>query len=89
MLLKTGHKVVHKTHGVGTISGIETKNYGAGLQDYYLLKIDATGLIVRFPSGGESSIVRSLASETEIAKIYSILRSPARTYSMVWNRRKK
>ena len=89
MRLKTGHKVVHKTHGVGTISGTETKNYGAGLQEYYLLKIDATGLIVRFPIGGESSIIRGLVTESEIATIFSILRGPARTYSMVWNRRKK
>lgn len=89
MNLKTGLKVVHKTHGVGTISGVETKNYGAGPQDYYLLKIDSSGLVVRFPKGSANAIVRSLVSETEISKVFSILKAPPRSYSMVWNRRKK
>ncbi|MBF0440770.1 MAG: CarD family transcriptional regulator [Oligoflexales bacterium] len=84
-----GKKVVHKTHGVGTISGIEITNYGAGLQEYYLLKIDSTGLVVRFPKQGGSCVIRNLANEGEISKVYSILGSPTRNYSSVWNRRKK
>ncbi len=43
MSFKAGHKVVHKTHGVGIISGVETQNYGEGFQDYYLLKIESSG----------------------------------------------
>lgn len=89
MNFKAGAKVVHKTHGVGVISGIETLNYGAGPQDYYLLKIESTGLIVRFPKNVNSTLVRGLISECEIDQVYSILRSPPKTYSSVWNRRKK
>ncbi|MGE0174101.1 MAG: CarD family transcriptional regulator [Oligoflexales bacterium] len=89
MALKTGDKLVHKTHGVGIISGIETKNYGGGPQDYYLLKICSTGLIVRFPKGAESAVVRDLVTNREIDKVYSILKSPSNVYSVVWNRRKK
>jgi CarD family transcriptional regulator len=89
MALKTGHKLVHKTHGVGIISGVETHNYGAGPQDYYLLKICSSGLIVRFPKGSENTVVRNLVSKPEIDEIYSILKSPSKSYSVVWNRRKK
>lgn len=89
MDFKSGAKVVHKTHGVGVISGIETLNYGTGPQDYYLMKIESTGLTVRFPKNVKSSIVRSLITETEIQKVFSILRSAPRNYSTVWNRRKK
>ena len=84
-----GHKVVHKTHGVGTINGSETLQLGGVSQDYYLLKIDSTGLIVRFPKVGHSAIVRQLANEKEIKQVFKILGSPPRNYSMVWNRRKK
>lgn len=89
MNLKSGAKVVHKTHGVGIISGIETLNYGTGPQDYYLLKIESTGLIVRFPKNVQSSIVRSLITEAEIDEVYCILKAKPKNYSTVWNRRKK
>lgn len=89
MNLESGRKVVHKTHGVGTICGIEEKNYGAGPQNYYLLKLDSTGVMIRFPKDVKSAVVRSLASSEEIDQIFTILKSPSKAYSMVWNRRKK
>ena len=89
MNLESGIRVVHKTHGVGEICGVETKNYGAGPQDYYLLRILSSGLVVRFPKNFRSTVVRNLASEQDIIEIYSILKSPPKNYSMVWNRRKK
>lgn len=84
-----GSKVVHKAHGVGTIFGVESMKLGGVSQDYYLLKIDASGLVVRFPTGGGTALVRNLANEKEIREVYKILSSPPRNYSMVWNRRKK
>lgn len=86
---KKGTKVVHKAHGVGTIHGVETLQLGGVSQDYYLLKIDASGLVVRFPTGNISGQVRGLADEKEIQQVYDILSSPPRNYSMVWNIRKK
>ena len=87
--LEKGAKVVHKAHGVGTIFGVETLDFGGVSQEYYLLKIDASGLVVRFPTLGGSAQVRSLVDEKEIREVYKILNSPPRNYSMVWNRRKK
>ena len=84
-----GAKVVHKAHGVGTIYGVETLQLGGISQDYYLLKIDASGLVVRFPTVSGSGQVRNLVDEKEIREVYEILGSPPRNYSMVWNRRKK
>lgn len=89
MEFKTGNKVVHKTHGVGIICGIEAQNFGTGPQDYYLLKILETGMMIRFPKAANTTVIRSLASDEEIAQIYNVLKSPPRSYSMVWNRRKK
>lgn len=89
MNLKSGNKIVHKTHGVGIIQGSEEMMLGGTKQDYYILEILATGLKVRFPKSGYATIVRSLVTDEEISELTEILRSPARTYSMVWNRRKK
>lgn len=89
MVLESGIKVVHKTHGVGEIEGTEVLKLGGQSQDYYILKILATGLKVRFPKQASNDIVRSLVDELEIAEILDIISSPAKSYSMVWNRRKK
>ena len=84
-----GDKAVHKTHGVGIITGVEALNFGGGNQEYYLLQILSTGVTVRFPKAGGTKIIRKVVSESEIPRIYQILTGPSRNYSMVWNRRKK
>lgn len=89
MSFTAGHKVVHKTHGVGIIEGTEIMSLGGQKQDYYILKILSSGLKVRFPKSGYSTIVRSLVTDREIDRIFETLSSPACSYSMVWNRRKK
>ena len=89
MTLKNGLKVVHKTHGVGEIIGTESMDFGGVSQEFYRLKILATGMEVKFPVNSSSALIRGLATESEIESMMSILRTPAKTYSMVWNRRKK
>lgn len=84
----SGHKVVHKTHGVGVIQGSETMSLGGSAQDYYVLKILETGLMVRFPTTSQG-LIRELVSDTDIDRIMGILRDPPKTYSTIWNRRKK
>lgn len=89
MSFTSGHKVVHKTHGVGVIQGTEVLSLGGKRQDYYILTILSSGLKVRFPKDSHSTLVRSLVTDREIERIFETLKSPARSYSMVWNRRKK
>lgn len=84
-----GDKAVHKTHGVGLIIGLETLNFGGFDQEYYLLQILSTGVTVRFPKLGGHKIIRQVVAESDIPRIYQILTGPGRSYSMVWNRRKK
>lgn len=88
MNFMSGHKVVHKTHGVGVIQGSETMSLGGSAQDYYVLKIVETGLMVRFPITSQG-LIRELVSEADIDRIVGILRAPPKTYSTIWNRRKK
>lgn len=89
MELEIGVKVVHKTHGVGTITGVETLNYGTGPQDFYLLEIDTSGMTVRFPKASKSGVVRTLVSELDIEDVFEVLQGDPKVSSTVWNRRKK
>ncbi|MES2745813.1 MAG: CarD family transcriptional regulator [Bdellovibrionota bacterium] len=83
-----GHKVVHKTHGVGIIEGSEVLSLGGHPQDYYVLKIVESGLMVRFPKTSQG-LIRELVTDDDIGNILSILSSSPKTYSTIWNRRKK
>lgn len=88
MSFPSGHKVVHKTHGVGTIEGSEVLSLGGHPQDYYILKIIESGLMVRFPKTSQG-LIRELVTDDDIGNILCILRSAPKTYSTIWNRRKK
>jgi CarD family transcriptional regulator len=88
MNFHAGHKVVHKTHGVGEILGIEVLSLGGQAQDYYILRILETGLTVRFPRSS-NGMVRDLVSDEDIERIYTILRETPKMHSAIWNRRKK
>ena len=88
MSFPSGHKVVHKTHGVGVIEGSEILSLGGHPQDYYILKIIESGLMVRFPKTSQG-LIRELVTDDDIGNIMTILRSAPKTYSTIWNRRKK
>lgn len=88
MSFPSGHKVVHKTHGVGVIEGTEVLSLGGSAQDYYVLKIVESGLMVRFPMTSQG-LIRELVTNDDIGNILTILRSTPKTYSTIWNRRKK
>ncbi len=88
MSFAAGHKVVHKTHGVGVIQGTEVLALGGQPQDYYILRIIESGLMVRFPKTSQG-LIRELVNDDDIGNIVKILRSNPKTYSTIWNRRKK
>ncbi|MCX6128811.1 MAG: CarD family transcriptional regulator, partial [Proteobacteria bacterium] len=89
MNFPSGYKVVHKTHGVGEIQGVEVLALGGLEQDYYILKILATGLMVRFPLSNSAMVIRELVQDEDIERIFAILQEAPKTYSAIWNRRKK
>lgn len=89
MNFPAGYKVVHKTHGVGEIQGVEILALGGLSQDYYILRILASGLMVRFPLINSAAVIRELVRDDDIERIFVILQGPPKTYSAIWNRRKK
>jgi CarD family transcriptional regulator len=84
-----GEKAVYPTHGVGTVETIEIKDIEGTRQEFYVIKIDATGVRVMIPTHSASTVgLRSLIDPKDVEKIFEILRNPTiRRSSMVWNRR--
>lgn len=83
-----GEKAVYPCHGVGTVEKIESCNIGGSVQEFYVLKIQATGAKVMVPTRSARSVgMRSVISAPEVERIYEILRSPSKRSNATWNRR--
>lgn len=86
---RVGEKAVYPCHGVGTIEKIEACSVGGLDQDFYVLKIHATGARVMVPTGAAKTVgLRSVVDGYIVEKVYQILRSPsAKKSTSTWNRR--
>ena len=85
---KIGDKAVHPAHGVGVIKGIESRNIAGSRQDFYLIKIMASGATVMVPIDGTSKAgMRALTSGTDIDGVRRILETPGKVSQTTWNRR--
>lgn len=83
-----GQKAVYPCHGVGTIENIQACNIGGSKQNFYVIKIHSTGAKVMVPTGSAKTVgLRSVISNTEVEKVYTILQSPSKKSKATWNRR--
>jgi CarD family transcriptional regulator len=83
-----GQKAVYRSDGVGTIETIESRDIGGSKQEFYVLKIHATGLKVMVPTRAARTFgLRSVITPPEVERIYDILKSPSKKSSATWNRR--
>lgn len=83
-----GQKAVYPCHGVGTIENIESCDIGGAKQDFYVLKIHATGAKVMVPTRSAQTVgLRAVISGCDVERIYEILKSPSRKSTATWNRR--
>lgn len=83
-----GQKAVYPCHGVGTIETIESRDIGGAAQEFYVLKIHATGAKVMVPTRSAQTVgLRAVISAPEVERIYEILKSPSKKSNATWNRR--
>lgn len=83
-----GQKAVYPCHGVGTIETIQACSVGGSKQDFYVIKIHATGAKVMVPTGSAKTVgLRSVISTAEVEKAYTILQTPSKKSTATWNRR--
>lgn len=89
MLFKVGDKAVYPAHGVALIQGIESREVGGSIMDFYVLKIISSGATLMVPTSTSERVgMRVLVNENEIDHVLSILKEPAAKQSQrTWNRR--
>ncbi len=85
---KAGDYAVYPPHGVGKITAID-KTIIAG-QEFkcYLMHFEREKLIIKIPvNQADKSGLRSLATKSQIDKVFSILRSGVKKLKGMWSRR--
>lgn len=88
MTFNIGDKAVYPAHGVGVISGIESKEVGGTKMDFYVVQIISSGARLMVPTSATSRIgLRGLSDAGVLCNVYSILRTPRRVSQRAWNRR--
>lgn len=90
MNLKVGDKVVHRSHGMGTVKGIEEREFTAGVKNtFYILEILDRGYPkkVFVPVDSAAIRLRALMDLTTLGHVYRILSGTAPVPEQTWNRR--
>ena len=88
MNFSIGDRIAHPLHGAGVIDRIESRRIDGETRDYYVLKLQGTGMVVMVPMNAGSSIgMRPIA---DIGTVHDIFRRiPELDTSMTdnWNQR--
>ncbi|MBU4073815.1 MAG: CarD family transcriptional regulator [Proteobacteria bacterium] len=88
-MFKVGDLAVYPAQGVGIIEAIENREIGGSKQLFYIMKIMGNGMKIMIPMAGAKSVgLREVIMETEIPKVYEILRMKDVTIDkQTWNKR--
>jgi len=88
-MFKIGELAVYPAHGVGRIESIEKREIGGNRQDFYIMRILETEMIIMIPVDNVDAVgLRQVIDSHDVPKVYSILKD--RNISMdnqTWNRR--
>jgi len=88
-MFKVGDLAVYPAQGVGVIEAIENREVGGSKQLFYIMKIMGNGMKIMIPMVSAKSVgLREVIMETEIPKVYAILRMKDVTIDkQTWNKR--
>ncbi|MBL7212573.1 MAG: CarD family transcriptional regulator [Desulfobacteraceae bacterium] len=88
-MFKVGDLAVYPAHGVGVIEKIEAQEVSGCQQDFYVMRILDSNMIIMIPTSNVNNVgLRDIIPLTEIPKLYSILKKRDVTLnSQTWNRR--
>ncbi|OEU53090.1 MAG: CarD family transcriptional regulator [Desulfobacterales bacterium C00003060] len=88
-MFNVGDLAVYPAHGVGRIEAIETREISGEKQDFYIMKILESNMIIMIPVNNVESVgLRDIIDEEEVARVYEIMKLrdiPAD--NQTWNRR--
>ncbi|MBN2439654.1 MAG: CarD family transcriptional regulator [Deltaproteobacteria bacterium] len=88
-MFKIGDLAVYPAQGVGVIEAIENREVGGRKQLFYIMKIMGNGMKIMIPMNGAKAVgLREVILETDIPKVYAILRNKDVTIDkQTWNKR--
>jgi CarD family transcriptional regulator len=88
-MFKVGDLAVYPAQGVGVIEAIENREVGGSKQLFYIMKIMGNGMKIMIPMNGAKAVgLREVILETDIPKVYAILRNKDVTIDkQTWNKR--
>ena len=86
---RIGDKAVYPAHGVGEVTGIESRDVGGEKQTFYILRILDNGMKVMIPTSARGANgLREIMSEAEVGQVFDVLREKEISVeSTTWNRR--
>lgn len=84
-----GDKAVYPAHGVGEVTGIESRDVGGEKQTFYILRILDNGMKVMIPTSATgNNALREIMSTVEVDKVFGVLREKEISVeTTTWNRR--
>lgn len=88
-MFKVGDLAVYPAHGVGVIERIETQEVSGIRQDFYVMRLLDSNMIIMIPTKNVENVgLRGIIPKTEVPKLYSILkRRDVQIDNQTWNRR--
>jgi len=88
-MFRVGDLAVYPAHGVGIIESLECKEVMGEEQDFYIMRILDTGMIIMIPTKNAGNVgLRQLISKEEINQVYRILEDRTTEIdNQTWNRR--
>jgi|SRR5690554_594592 len=87
-MFNIGDRVVYPMHGAGVIEGIEEKDLGGNVEEYYIIKLTMGEMKVMIPVSNVDLVgIREVISEDEVDKVLEVLKGENTIMSSNWNRR--
>lgn len=85
---KTGDMVVYPCHGLGAVTGVETREVGGVELQLYVVSFDKEKMILRVPLGKAAAAgMRRVSTREQMGKAVTALRGRARVKRAMWSRR--
>ena len=86
---KTGELAVYPAHGVGLITGVESRDVSGVNRCYYIIKVLDTDAIIMVPVDNAETVgLRKVVTLSMVPKVYQILKDKNTILdNQTWNRR--
>jgi CarD family transcriptional regulator len=88
-MFKTGELAVYPAHGVGVIESIERREFNGEKQNFYIMRIIDTDMVIMIPTHNAQSVgVRNIINKKDIPRVLDILKDRSiEIATQTWNKR--